>query len=54
MRIFAKFDRKLLRSLYLTFIRPLLEFAVPIWSPHLKSDSDNIERMRLKRMKNEI
>ena len=43
---FAKFDRKLLRSLYLTFIRPLLEFAVPVWSPYLKSDSDNIERIQ--------
>jgi hypothetical protein len=42
----ARFDRKLFRSLYLTFIRPLLEFAVPVWSPILKSDSDNIERIQ--------
>ena len=41
---FARFDRKLFRSLYLTFIRPLLEFAVPVWSPILKSDCDSIER----------
>ena len=33
------------RSLYTTFIRPLLEFAVPVWSPHLKGNSDMIERV---------
>jgi hypothetical protein len=27
---FALFDCKLMRSLYLTFIRPYLEFAVPV------------------------
>ena len=36
----------LLRSLYSTFIRPLLEFAVPVWSPHLKDNSDVIERTK--------
>ena len=25
-----------IRTLYLTFIRPLVEFAVPVWSPILK------------------
>ena len=43
---FALFDCKLLRSLYLTFIRPFLEFAVPVWSPHLKGDCDTIERIQ--------
>ena len=43
---FARFDRKLFRSLYLTFVRPLLEFAVPVWSPTLKSDCDRIERIQ--------
>ena len=43
---FARFDRKLFRSLYLTFVRPLLEFAVPVWSPKLKSDCDSIERIQ--------
>ena len=46
MKSFTHFDCKLLRSLYLTFIRPLLEFAVPVWSPFLKSDCDNIERIK--------
>ena len=48
---FAHFDSKLLRSLYLTFIQPLLEFAVPVWSPFLKSDCDNIERIQHKATK---
>ena len=43
---FAHFDCKLLRNLYLTFIRPFLEFAVPVWSPILKSDCNLIERVQ--------
>jgi hypothetical protein len=48
---FACFDYKLLRSLYITFIRPLLEFAVTVWSPYLKSDCDYIERIQHKATK---
>ena len=43
---FAHLDCKLLRSLYVTFIRPLLEFAVPVWSPALKCDIDLLERVQ--------
>ena len=43
---FAKFDCNLLRSLYSIFIRPLLEFAVPVWSSHLRGDLDMIERVQ--------
>ena len=43
---FVHFDCKLLRSLYSTFIRPFLEFAVPVWSPILKGDCDVIERVQ--------
>jgi hypothetical protein len=35
-----------MRSLYLTFIRPYLEFAVSVWSPFLKSDIDMIEQVQ--------
>jgi ribonuclease P/MRP protein subunit RPP40 len=31
-------------SLYLTFIRPYLEFTVPVWCPFLKGDIDMIEQ----------
>ena len=37
---FAHWDCKLLRSLYVTFTRALLEFAVPVWLPDLKCDID--------------
>ena len=43
---FAKLDCNLIRSIYSTFIRPLFEFAVPVWSYHLKGDSDMIERVQ--------
>ena len=43
---FVHFDCKLLRSLYLTFIRPFLEFAVPVWSPILIGDCDVIEKVQ--------
>ena len=43
---FAHLDTKLLRSLNVTFIRPLLEFAVPACSPALKCDIDLLERVQ--------
>ena len=43
---FVQFDCKLLRSLYSTFIRPFLEFAVPVWSPILIGDCDVIEKVQ--------
>ena len=41
---FAFFDCKLMKSLYLTFIRPYLKFAVSVWCPFLKGDIDMIEQ----------
>lgn len=43
---FVRFDKKLLGSLYVTFIRPFLEFAVPVWSPNLKGDCEVLERVQ--------
>ena len=34
------------KTLYCTFIRPLLEFAVPVWNPFLKKDIDILERVQ--------
>ncbi len=45
-KFFVQFDFKLLRSLYLTLIRPFLEFAVPVWSPILIGDCDLIEKVQ--------
>ena len=43
---FVLFNCKLMRSLYLTFIRPYLEFAVSVWCPFLKIDIDMIEQVQ--------
>ena len=43
---FVYFDCELLKSLYVTSIRPFLEFAVPVWSPILKGDCDLIEKVQ--------
>jgi hypothetical protein len=45
-RTFASMDLRLLRTLYVTFVRPLIEFAAPVWSPSLKGDKDTIERIQ--------
>ena len=36
----------ILKSLYNTLIRPHLEYATPVWSPHLKGDRDKIEKVQ--------
>ena len=43
---FARFGCKLMRSLYVTFICRLLEFAIPVWYPYLKGDCEAIERVQ--------
>ena len=43
---FVSFDIKLLRTLYTTFARQLIEFAVPVWSPYLKGDIESFERVQ--------
>ena len=35
-----------LRSLYVTLIRPHLEYAVHVWDPHLRKDIDNLESVQ--------
>jgi ribonucleases P/MRP protein subunit RPP40 len=37
-----------MRSLYLTFIRPYLEFPVPVWCPFLKGNIDVIQQRATK------
>ena len=45
-RSFVHLDCKLLRSLYVTFISLLLEFAVSVWSYAFKGDLDLLERVQ--------
>jgi len=46
-KCFVHMDVKLLRSLYVTFVRPLLEFAIPVWSPFQKGDIDKHRATRI-------
>jgi ribonuclease P/MRP protein subunit RPP40 len=34
------------RTLYVTYIRPHLEFAVQTWSPHLRKDIETLEKIQ--------
>ncbi|XP_065678533.1 uncharacterized protein LOC105847050 [Hydra vulgaris] len=43
---FSRIDAKLVKSLYKVFIRPLIEFAVPVWSPYFKGDISLLEKVQ--------
>ena len=43
---FTYFECELVRLLYVSLIRPHLEYAVPVWSPYLRGDIENIENVQ--------
>ena len=43
---FTYFDPELVRLLYVSLIRPHLEYAVPVWNPYLRKDIDNLENVQ--------
>jgi len=43
---FRYFDAELVRLLYVSLVRPHLEFAVPVWNPHLKGDIGELENIQ--------
>ena len=45
-RCFVSNDRKTLFWAFCVFVRPVLEYASPVWSPHLIKDIDNIESVQ--------
>ena len=45
---FSYFDAELLRLLYVSLVRPHLEFAVPVWNPYLKKDIEKLEDIQNK------
>lgn len=45
-RNFINFDKKVLLQLYKSLVRPHLDYAVPIWKPHLKKDISLMESVQ--------
>ena len=45
-RSFEFIDKEIFLALYLTLVRPLLEYAVQCWSPYLQQDIDLLERVQ--------
>ena len=45
-RAFTYKDIHIMKILYCTFVRPLLEFAVPVWSPNFEKQVDILERVQ--------
>jgi hypothetical protein len=48
---FVSNEVALWKKLYTTYVRPYIEFAVPVWNPHLKKDKEIIERVQHKATK---
>jgi hypothetical protein len=45
-RSFESRDCAFLMSMFNLYIRPIIEYASPVWSPHLKMDVNQIERIQ--------
>jgi len=39
-------NKDIFSILYKTLVRPILEYACPVWSPHLAKDSNEIEKVQ--------
>ena len=45
-RTFESRDPGLWKDLYVSLVRPHLEYVVQVWNPHLQGDIDKIERVQ--------
>ena len=45
-RFSAEVDSHSLLEMYKLLVRPHLEYAAPVWSPHLVKDTNNLEMSR--------
>ena len=45
-RCFLSKNPYLLTRAFSTYVRPILEYASPIWSPHLRRDIDSLEKVQ--------
>ena len=43
---FRYLDEELVRLLYVSLVRPHLEFAAPVWNPYLKKDIEKLEEIQ--------
>ena len=50
-RTFTFLDAGFFKKLYVAFVRPHLEYAQPVWAPHLKKYVDMIEKVQMRATK---
>ena len=50
-RTFSFLDCRIFKKLYITFVRPHLEYAQAVWSPHLKENIDILEEVQFRATK---
>ena len=50
-RTFCYLDTELFKKLYTTFVRPHLEYAQSVWSPHLRSQIKQLENVQIRATK---
>ena len=50
-RCFTHFSPEKIKMLYTTMIRPVLEYGSSIWSPHLKKDINQLEKVQTRCLK---
>ena len=50
-RSFSFLDSHLFKKLYITFVRPHLEYAVAVWAPHLVKYTNIIENVQIRAAK---
>ena len=50
-RSFSFLDKEFFKKLYVTFVRPHLEYAQSVWAPHLKKYVDMLEKVQIRATK---
>ena len=50
-RSFSFLDGDLFKKLYTSFVRPHLEYAIPVWSPHLRKQVKILESVQERAIK---
>ena len=53
-RSFSFMDGDLFKKLYTSFVRPHLEYAIPVWSPHHRKQVRMLERVQETKQSNKI